>query len=665
MIYRARQSQMSCWVALIYVCSVFIIPSFSSCVEYEQCRNIRLTQSEFEDDIYCYGELSCANTTLDYPNTDIPSIECFGDSSCLDSKWYNIFNQNFQFKSHAAFGISNVTISSYSSTITGEVYGYYSGYLATIYCYNSSQCNINCYGNSCEKLTLICDSTSNCIKSNLVSDYRFVNKTPTEGYYYRGLDLPLAITDATNNHSILYNDDSIVTSMVSNSNHNVCCAAFNSCSIGSNITLTRNAHNSGIYCTAYRSCEGGDFVANYGSLNTTIYCGAKQSCSGAMIIGFTNIYSLGYDALYLAYIETSVPNSYDYMYYYNYNHKFEMNIYLATLSAGGAVIKCKTNDTLNIYCDEYRACAGITLKCFGICNIFCDPKNGIDCLDSQYVTCYSCTYNEIYPKNETNYNYNYNTSYVTSTRTPIATTSSVIANVSTTIGTTIAIAITTRLTENVSSDTIKQKPNITSTKSPINKATAIAGHKKENSVEITFIWNVASYICLISSLTLPFIITIIVRIFHNQEKYVGCDKPNYAAIFAFFWNLGDFYSDIIFAFVLFFKGHDLWYFAMTFAVIPFIISCIVLMKQIREWNNSVFYISYYVNKYDAFLIRVTLITGFYTCVELARSKIFYFKRCCLPLKDVDYIKIQNWRIFNTVLLELSTLQNIIYFSYNL
>ena len=78
-----------------------------------------------------------------------------------------------------------------------------------------------------------------------------------------------------------------------------------------------------------------------------------------------------------------------------------------------------------------------------------------------------------------------------------------------------------------------------------------------------------------------------------------------------------------------------------------------LMKHIHKWNNSSFYISYYINKYDSFLIGVTIVSGFYTSVELARSKMFYFDRFCLSLKEVDYMDVQNWRFFNTVLLELS------------
>ena len=193
--------------------------------------------------------------------------------------------------------------------------------------------------------------------------------------------------------------------------------------------------------------------------------------------------------------------------------------------------------------------------------------------------------------------------------------------------------------------------NSTTTESmPTNQG--IGGNNyKEDLVEITWLWEAASYICLGVSLIVPCILSIIVLIFHRRKKFYGCDKPNYLAIFSFFWNFGDFYSDIIFGFVLLFQRNKLWYFAAIFALVPYVIGAVILLKHIDKWNNSSFYISYYIQRFDAFLIGVTIISGFYTSIELARSKIFYLDRFYLALNHRDYTSVQRFRFFNIVLLE--------------
>ena len=176
-------------------------------------------------------------------------------------------------------------------------------------------------------------------------------------------------------------------------------------------------------------------------------------------------------------------------------------------------------------------------------------------------------------------------------------------------------------------------------------------HIEKDLVKITVIWEVGSYLCLSLSLVTPFILSIIVHIFHRQEKFYGCDKPNYVAIFSLFWHIGDLYSDVIFAFVLIFQKNKLWYLATTFVVVPYMSGAVVLLKHIHKWNNSSSYISSYIQRYDAFLITVTIVSGFYTCVELARSKIFYMDRFYLALNRKEYMGVQNFKFFNIILLE--------------
>ena len=46
------------------------------------------------------------------------------------------------------------------------------------------------------------------------------------------------------------------------------------------------------------------------------------------------------------------------------------------------------------------------------------------------------------------------------------------------------------------------------------------------------------------------------------------------------------------------------------------------------------------------------LAGFYTSIEIARSKLFYLEMFSMQLKRDDYNRIQNLRLFNTVLFEL-------------
>ena len=60
----------------------------------------------------------------------------------------------------------------------------------------------------------------------------------------------------------------------------------------------------------------------------------------------------------------------------------------------------------------------------------------------------------------------------------------------------------------------------------------------------------------------------------------------------------------------------------------------------------------YLKKYDVFLILITVIAGFFSSVELARSRLFYLPIFNLHVRKIDDIRLKNARFFSTVVLEV-------------
>ena len=142
-------------------------------------------------------------------------------------------------------------------------------------------------------------------------------------------------------------------------------------------------------------------------------------------------------------------------------------------------------------------------------------------------------------------------------------------------------------------------------------------------------------------------------IYHGQEKFHGCDKPNYFAIFWAFWNFGDLYSDLMFTMILILNSNNLWYFSTFFVLVPHFVSNFLSLYNIQKWQNESIHLSKYILHYDWLFISVSCLAGFYTSVELVRSKMFYLPMFSMQLSQQDYFKIQNLRVLNTVLFELS------------
>ena len=571
--------------------------AYIDCTDLQQCVGQNLYNL---DDIYCYGELACNLGIFGGPDyTHSPA--CNGAHSCANSTIYN----TTEVYAYAALALAHSTI--YNSNVSMVVYAeaFYAAYNTTIYCNDGSDCIIYCLGNSCDGMNLICDGTSTC--STWYTQTSVASSMVDAPNYYRGL----AVLEP-----LVYSDNYI-------NGNNIKCYISGFCSGSFNL----NGVNKDLYCQSTYSCFA-NVIGLIGSGNSTVYCSSVQSCSyvdftvddaadltanlvvtgnigafGSNFTGFTNIWGLARSSLGNAHI------------YSNNNKNNQLNLYLGSpyASGTGTTVYCDFGDVCNIYCDTYYSCVGVDVHCYGECNINCDTEIVGYCPDVFY---YSTTGGPV--------------ADTTTTKTTKTVTMNPIATESTTSNTAIASEFET-------------------TKSGLSTGSG------EDWSALIRTWEVGGFIAFIMSLTLPIFVSIVAFIYHKQSKYHGCDKPNYFAIFACFWNFGDFYSDLIFTFILISTQNTLWYFAVFFCLVPHFVGNFISLYNIRKWQMYNIYLSKYVHKYDWLIIIVSVLAGFYTSVELARSNIFYMGLFSMQLKRQDYHRLQSFRFVNTVVLEFSNL----------
>ena len=112
------------------------------------------------------------------------------------------------------------------------------------------------------------------------------------------------------------------------------------------------------------------------------------------------------------------------------------------------------------------------------------------------------------------------------------------------------------------------------------------------------------------------------------------------------------YSDLIFTMILIIINSHLWYFSAFFVVIPHLCGNCIAAYNINKWQHRSIYISKYINHYDWLIVTLSCLAGFYTAIELCRSKLFYLSMFSMQLKGSDYLQVQRFRLFTTVLFEL-------------
>ena len=102
---------------------------------------------------------------------------------------------------------------------------------------------------------------------------------------------------------------------------------------------------------------------------------------------------------------------------------------------------------------------------------------------------------------------------------------------------------------------------------------------------------------------------------HNK-LFIGCDKPNYTSVLSASWNICDFYSDLIFVVTLYIDDNFLFIYGLIFSIIPHLLSNIISLYCIKNWQLYKIYICKCINHYDWLINTLSVLSGFYTQLKL-------------------------------------------------
>ena len=165
-------------VLLIAVSSwLWVDTSFSQsafCFDLLECNGIIGQYTS----INCHDELSCNNSIISpISGGSSLNIHCEGSHSSINA----IFNNVTYISSDGPFAMRNSVIDNYNTSLTFRSRSYHSVYNVTIHCLNRSDCIFECDGISCNHISMICDSTSNCTQTGQAYTLNLPNLT----FYYR------------------------------------------------------------------------------------------------------------------------------------------------------------------------------------------------------------------------------------------------------------------------------------------------------------------------------------------------------------------------------------------------------------------------------------------------------------------------------------------------
>ena len=144
--------------------------------------------------------------------------------------------------------------------------------------------------------------------------------------------------------------------------------------------------------------------------------------------------------------------------------------------------------------------------------------------------------------------------------------------------------------------------------------------------------------------------------FAKKIKNNASDGVNYLSIIRFGVNLADFWSDIVFTFILYLDGYmTLFICGSVFIGIPFVMSCIIAIYLTNKWQHwkvdHPSRIIDYVKKYRVLIFGLTLVSNFDATPGVLRSKLFYLDVFYFPLKRVEFEDAQSLRFVNILLFE--------------
>lgn len=149
----------------------------------------------------------------------------------------------------------------------------------------------------------------------------------------------------------------------------------------------------------------------------------------------------------------------------------------------------------------------------------------------------------------------------------------------------------------------------------------------------------------------------------------GDQNVRYWPFTKLFHNMADFWTDILFACILYYENtclnlefgrllsfeFPLSYVAMLFTFAPFVLSCVIGLKFIIKWKHHkqdhAIRLRNYFDRYESLVCLLTIVSNFYATIDVCQCKLFYKNMFNLPLRKCEYNQLRHFKFINIVLFE--------------
>ena len=141
---------------------------------------------------------------------------------------------------------------------------------------------------------------------------------------------------------------------------------------------------------------------------------------------------------------------------------------------------------------------------------------------------------------------------------------------------------------------------------------------------------------------------------YSHIKIKGSDGSSDNSILKFFASAVDMWTDILFMVILYFEeNRELFYGSLGSLGISYLMQCCVGIYKIETWRKGTRtpHLKEYVNRYETLLIFLTVVVGFYPCVILLNSKLFYLSMFNFELTKNEKNHLRSLQFVNIVIFE--------------
>ena len=136
---------------------------------------------------------------------------------------------------------------------------------------------------------------------------------------------------------------------------------------------------------------------------------------------------------------------------------------------------------------------------------------------------------------------------------------------------------------------------------------------------------------------------------NRSRRRRDSDWPSYQSASKFFASVADFYTDCIWALLLYSEGSSLWLYAAVATMAPHALSmaCLVFLTRWKQMASAP-HVAGFANRYDKLLILLTVFSGFYAAMELLTSHLLH---ASFQMPHAHTAQLANLKLVNEVLMD--------------